>query len=577
MPEFTDRLTHESELQAVLARLFREQRRRVEGPGPHGWDEWQRELEAAIAPHLAATFDVAHVKLADQLGILLPAKVTEAVGTTTVTGMAAADSAWIVEQGPLRAAAAAFSWAMNWAHTLGSLIVDTVRTQVDRARGIAADLARSRAARDPDADEAALAVLLLFDQYDTIFSSARSEVISATETTRAISAGELVARQVFDRQEDLRAAGIPVTPPTALPVQPTALPIRPGEPIQPTAPPPRRTIAVWYTEQDAKVCPICRPLDRRPEYVWADRFPLGPPAHVNCLSGDSLITASCRITAICERPYEGDLVVFETAREHKLSVTLNHPILTSHGWVAAGQLQVGEEVISHRFNKRCPSVVVGDEIGMPTTLEEMAYRFSLSNSTASRGMPLTSEDFHGDAAYGQIAIVWADSFLWNKHNVPFREPVCKHGLKRRVESAPMFSPSTAVELFTERDLAIATSGISRSDLPSALRDGHVRPFEPLGRGLVSGRDTGYEQSSPYGEPAYASLKSDPILGHAIEVFFDDVISIEKKSVRTHVYNLQTESGMFAANGIITHNCRCWLEYEVAERAVGLARPLGGAA
>ncbi len=41
-------------------------------------------------------------------------------------------------------------------------------------------------------------------------------------------------------------------------------------------------IAIWNTEHDDRVCPICEPLDDQPEEVWQDDFPGGPPAHPNC-------------------------------------------------------------------------------------------------------------------------------------------------------------------------------------------------------------------------------------------------------------------------------------------------------
>ncbi len=39
---------------------------------------------------------------------------------------------------------------------------------------------------------------------------------------------------------------------------------------------------IWRTEDDSRVCPICRPLDDKPEHVWSRLIPLGPPAHPRC-------------------------------------------------------------------------------------------------------------------------------------------------------------------------------------------------------------------------------------------------------------------------------------------------------
>ena len=45
---------------------------------------------------------------------------------------------------------------------------------------------------------------------------------------------------------------------------------------------------VWQTNNDELVCPICGPLHGLGEAEWADMFPEGPPAHVNCRCGETL-------------------------------------------------------------------------------------------------------------------------------------------------------------------------------------------------------------------------------------------------------------------------------------------------
>ncbi|MBR1439188.1 MAG: hypothetical protein IJ587_11705 [Synergistaceae bacterium] len=43
-----------------------------------------------------------------------------------------------------------------------------------------------------------------------------------------------------------------------------------------------------------------------------------------------------------------------------------------------------------------------------------------------------------------------------------------------------------------------------------------------------------------------------------KIIFDKVVNIKRDRFNGHVYNLQTESGIFVANNIITHNCRSLL-------------------
>jgi hypothetical protein len=39
---------------------------------------------------------------------------------------------------------------------------------------------------------------------------------------------------------------------------------------------------VWFTRDDELVCPICEPLNEKPQEVWSQVFPDGAPAHVRC-------------------------------------------------------------------------------------------------------------------------------------------------------------------------------------------------------------------------------------------------------------------------------------------------------
>jgi hypothetical protein len=77
----------------------------------------------------------------------------------------------------------------------------------------------------------------------SIFGPARVENIAISETTDAATAGgeAAIAQTVGQSPEDL-----------------------------------------WITEDDGKVCKICRPLHRQPRRVWAVQFPNGPKAHPRC-------------------------------------------------------------------------------------------------------------------------------------------------------------------------------------------------------------------------------------------------------------------------------------------------------
>lgn len=45
---------------------------------------------------------------------------------------------------------------------------------------------------------------------------------------------------------------------------------------------------VWRTGNDERVCPVCGPLNGKPESAWVERFPNGAPAHVRCRCATTL-------------------------------------------------------------------------------------------------------------------------------------------------------------------------------------------------------------------------------------------------------------------------------------------------
>ena len=85
------------------------------------------------------------------------------------------------------------------------------------------------------------------------FGPVRAEMIAVTETTRAYS-------MATNEMAELLRAETPELPVTK----------------------------VWNTMMDEYVCEICGPIEGAPEEVWAQDFPRGPPAHVNCRCSTSI-------------------------------------------------------------------------------------------------------------------------------------------------------------------------------------------------------------------------------------------------------------------------------------------------
>jgi len=102
-------------------------------------------------------------------------------------------------------------------------------------------------------------------------------------------------------------------------------------------------------------------------------------------------------------------------------------------------------------------------------------------------------------------------------------------------------------------------------LPGSLFCRHTRPLQAFGIRVTPALKSRREYAAMDSPPVSIQAPSDADLGFARGVQLGDVVDIEIRSaVRTHVYNLQTATGMYVANGIVTHNCRCFLAPEIPE-------------
>lgn len=118
--------------------------------------------------------------------------------------------------------------------------------------------------------------------------------------------------------------------------------------------------------------------------------------------------------------YAGEAVEVSTAHGRRLSVTVNHPVLTRRGWVAAGNLQVGDDLLGDRLgvgpeidaHSRAPSRAAGgvDDEKAPPTAEHVFEALA----THGRGRaPRAAFDLYGDALLleSDVEVVGAEAGL----------------------------------------------------------------------------------------------------------------------------------------------------------------------
>lgn len=378
---------------------------------------------------------------------------------------------------------------------------------------------------------------------------------------------------------------------------------------------------------DGRTTAFCRSIDHR-------IIPLdgpSPPYHWRCLPGDSLVTASSQISNVSKRWFDGKVIVIKTSTGRELVCTPNHPVLTTSGWVAAEEVEAVGNVVIETGGK-WSSFVNGKNENVIPTIHDVSESFFSSSSVLSAPMPTTSEDFHGDSGDNEVAVVGANSLLrdriqampeeyFQKFLLIVRDFSSSIGLESRSNLASFIKGARFASdgfmcgtgdsgdfigrcdchscrlLFgsTSNDSA-AFGDDSGNDsrvniepfIDSADADTTVVNFDNASFNLVTDggsfsskkNESISSENPPNGVLSDIQLDSyvrNGDLPEGIEV--DYVESVTVRDFSGHVYNLETESGYYVANGIITHNCRTTqvpvLKAEYRREIPGSVRPAVG--
>ena len=333
--------------------------------------------------------------------------------------------------------------------------------------------------------------------------------------------------------------------------------------------------------------------------------------HANCVVGNTKVSGP-DVKVGYRRYYEGEIVTLVTAGGHELTITPNHPVLTDRGWVNAGDLQEGDNLVSGSFGNGYLALGPSED-DAPPSIEDVVSALGMVGATRVGGVPTSSEEFHGDGGDAKVDIVARDNLLRDVRDSSRVEPSTEGDFK--VGSGALSSERLSCPGLSDVE-AMLWGGLSSSESLSGLCATHFNllfgdsfPAEP-GRFLAaSNREVGLLEPSPDDSAAHAehighlvdalpslvnllqvgrgcdSLRADaPHLGERFDPpaaksdserlgvfaeyggrllerlgFMVKTDRLVNKSVRQyagHVYNLQTSEGWYSANSIVTSNCFC---------------------
>lgn len=287
----------------------------------------------------------------------------------------------------------------------------------------------------------------------------------------------------------------------------------------------------------------------------------------NCLVGETIV-AGPRPLASFERLYTGPVVEIRTFGGNRITCTPNHPILTPDGWMPAKEIKKGHYLVCGRPLHGSPMGVVPNDHQMPASIEEIAR--SLSGSSGESLRSASRYDFHGDVAEGDVYVVRSSGQLYNRRKAHLSKPL--HELDLGVGSALVsakllgFGPGGLSRWRIGAAAARLVGGLSVS---LALPRSSPRLFDEARLPHSAGNNAHGQQGMPDRGPGYSIPGSQSILRYAADVFQNEVIDIIwHPDWSGHVFNLQTETGWFLANGIVTHNCGCSWEVQTLDATKG---------
>jgi len=378
---------------------------------------------------------------------------------------------------------------------------------------------------------------------------------------------------------------------------------------------------------DTSTCMQCAPYDG---LEWEkDRTPIGHslpfptyPKHINCLTGDSLISAADDITGHSKRWFDGEVIVIKTAGDRTLTCTPNHPILTSSGWVAAGLLDVGGDVITDSFGKG-GGLGDGNHKDVPARIEDVVGSLLSTGQMVPVPMPVSPKDFHGDGVGSDVAVVYSESFLSGDDNSASGKHLGEcHlcgglldgsssflGIGGSDEPAKFGGSTTngfmggaceeesifGAGIRHSSELLLASVSGLDSSVPESAGNtgptkthvggdtGHANPVIKQAFGLYnidvnllsSSADSGAVEAVDDDANIAANLAGELLAGNPISVSTDKIVDVKREFFSGHVYNLETVKGWYVSNGIITHNCRCLLIGRVTTGEPGGGRATAG--
>jgi hypothetical protein len=315
---------------------------------------------------------------------------------------------------------------------------------------------------------------------------------------------------------------------------------------------------IWFAELDGDTCAACIA-----EHGTLHDNSETLDGHYNCVLPDTFVQSVSLPSAVVTRNYKGQAITIKTLSGKFLSITPNHPILTSRGWVAAKDIQLGDYVISHAWDNGTAARVDPYKYHSPATIEDIFFSLRMDGITS---VPSSPKDFHGDGMQGEINVIRPTGKLRNKFFAAFGEPLFEEFFSGRDFEIIGLAPQSHFDKSQGISWITANRIMGGDGIPTVLLGRAIGHHDSVRFGVGSEFNIVSDQDLTDNVTRYAETLGDRIFRFSPFVSPDNilsgklipdrVVSIDSFFYDGHVYNLETKNGWYISNGIITHNCRC---------------------
>lgn len=273
--------------------------------------------------------------------------------------------------------------------------------------------------------------------------------------------------------------------------------------------------------------------------IWGDtsnRF----NSHPECVVEGTEVLPIGHLLGATKAFYEGPVVHLMVRPGKRLTVTMNHPVLTARGWLPAHEVGEGDQIL--RYTCADPARAREQFDHVPARVEDVFDALeAVADSAPTAAAP---SHFHNDGQFmqGQVDVVRADGELRYRIEASGAKNAQERRLVERARLAEALVGGGPALPAEDADLLAPTGPVRRIH-----RGGVVAS--------VAHRDPSFPQAIEDRDLVAADLFADLRDRGASEIALDQVVDVEVESFAGHVYNLHTTSNAYFANRIATHNCR----------------------